>query len=68
MNLLGGLNPQQQAGAGGDPNQPPEERFATQLAQMRDMGFTNQDLNIQILQQTGGNVEVAIERLLGMLG
>jgi len=62
--LLGGLNPS----AGGDPNLPPAERFKDQLQQMKDMGFTNQDMNIEVLQQTGGNVNAAIERLLNMLG
>lgn len=32
------------------------------------MGFTNKDLNIQMLDQTGGNVQLAIERLLNFLG
>lgn len=65
MNLL---NPGANANTGGDPNQPPAERFASQLQQMKDMGFTNQDLNIEMLTATNGNVQLAIERLLGMLG
>ena len=62
MNLLAGMNNQPAD------NRPPAERYATQLQQMADMGFTNQELNIQMLQQTGGNVQLAIERLLNMLG
>jgi hypothetical protein len=30
------------------------------------MGFTNESVNIEVLKQTNGNVEWAIERLLGM--
>eukprot|EP01126_Amoeba_proteus_P055219 TRINITY_DN6837_c0_g1_i5.p1 TRINITY_DN6837_c0_g1~~TRINITY_DN6837_c0_g1_i5.p1 ORF type:complete len:389 (+),score=103.45 TRINITY_DN6837_c0_g1_i5:191-1357(+) len=44
--------------------QPPEQRFAIQLQQLQDMGFYNQQLNIQILTSTFGNVEAAVERLL----
>ena len=32
------------------------------------MGFTNKAVNLEVLQQTGGNVEVAVERLLNMMG
>jgi hypothetical protein len=31
------------------------------------MGFTNDDLNFEVLKQTGGNVDAAVERLLNML-
>lgn len=51
-----------------NPALPPEERYRDQLQQMSDMGFTNKDLNIQMLDQTGGNVQLAIERLLTFLG
>lgn len=43
---------------------PPEERFRTQLEQLRDMGFVDQQANIAALQATGGNIQLAIERLL----
>ena len=71
-----------QAGAGGagfnlgafmpphaapNPNLPPQERYKDQLQQMADMGFTNVDLNIQMLDATQGNVQLAIERMLNML-
>jgi len=49
-------------------NSNPREAFASQLQQMRDMGFTNDEANLQALQATGGNVEAAIERMLNMLG
>jgi len=54
---------------GGSPSpaastQPPEERFASQLIQLGDMGFVDRDQCIQALLQTNGNVQAAIERLL----
>lgn len=58
-----------QGGMGGAPGamgaQPPEQRFARQLEQLRDMGFHDQEQNIAALTATFGNVEAAIERLLG---
>jgi len=46
------------------PAQTPEERFSTQLQQLQEMGFINNQENIAALQMTGGNVQAAIERLL----
>ncbi|EXJ83660.1 hypothetical protein A1O1_07284 [Capronia coronata CBS 617.96] len=45
-------------------NRPPEERYATQLQQLNDMGFYDFDRNIQALRRTGGSVNGAIEYLL----
>lgn len=45
-------------------NEPPEVRFQTQLQQLTDMGFYDPDANIRALLATGGNVNLAIERLL----
>ena len=64
FNLANFMPPQQQTNL----NLAPEERYREQLQQMSDMGFTNKDLNIQMLDATGGNVQLAIERLLSMLG
>ena len=47
-------------------NIPPEEEYKEQLAKLVEMGFTNQEVNIQVLKQCYGNVDMAIERLLGM--
>lgn len=68
QNLLSAL----QAGGFGAPhvpqepvsNDPPNVRFASQLAQLREMGFYDEAENIQALLATGGNVNAAIERLL----
>lgn len=47
---------------------PPEERYATQLTQLQEMGFIDTVENIQALVATAGNVHAAVERLLGNLG
>lgn len=46
------------------PTVPPEQRFARQLNQLEQMGFTNREDNIQALTATNGNVDAAIDRLL----
>ncbi|XP_076927774.1 ubiquitin domain-containing protein DSK2a-like isoform X3 [Bidens hawaiensis] len=67
MNMFGGL------GAGGlnvpnVPDVPPEQRYATQLSQLQEMGFFDTQENIRALQATSGNVHAAVERLLGNFG
>ncbi|KAL8246843.1 hypothetical protein R6Q59_008059 [Mikania micrantha] len=49
-------------------NVPPEELYATQLAQLQEMGFFDTRENLQALTATRGNVHAAVERLLGNLG
>ena len=65
----------------GNPEQPPEERFASQLDQLASMGFVDRQANIQggrisivqvgwnidfaALIATMGDVNAAVERLLG---
>ena len=46
----------------------PRETYAIQLQSLVEMGFPNEEANLQALAATGGNVEAALERLLGMLG
>lgn len=55
------------AGAGVS-TQDPKEKYASQLQQMKDMGFINEQANLQALIATNGNVEAAVERLLSMIG
>uniref|UniRef100_H2YR72 Ubiquilin n=1 Tax=Ciona savignyi TaxID=51511 RepID=H2YR72_CIOSA len=43
----------------------PETRYRAQLEQLASMGFVNRDANIQALTATNGNVNAAIEFLLG---
>lgn len=51
-------------GADAGPQVAPEVRYASQLEQLRNMGFTNQEANLRALQESFGDVEAAIERLL----
>ena len=57
-----GMNPaMMQAMMGGQPpaqadSRPPREKYADQLAQIKEMGFNDEDAILQILEQTGGNV------------
>jgi ubiquilin len=39
--------------------------FKVQLEQLNSMGFTNEAVNIEALKATGGNVDYAVERILG---
>lgn len=50
--------------APGQPQQPPEERFATQIQQLNDMGFWDAQSNVRALTATNGNVNGAVEWLL----
>ena len=44
---------------------PPEEVYEVQLRQLNDMGFFDFERNVQALRRSGGNVQGAIEFLLG---
>ena len=75
--LGGGMNPFMMpgmfggaGGAGGAPadTRPPRERFATQLQQIKEMGFVDEETILQILVQTNGNVNLAMEILFSSLG
>ena len=46
---------------------PPREKYATELAQIKEMGFNDEDLILQMLKQTNGNVNLALERLFSSL-
>merc|ERR1719401_1488787 len=56
-------------GAGGPANpadtRPPEERYATQVQQLENMGFPDKHSNLQALAQSNGDVNQAINCLLG---
>jgi len=52
-------------GAPAAPQQDPAVRFAAQLQQLRDMGFSDDAASLRALQATSGNVNAAVERLLG---
>ncbi|GAB6023079.1 hypothetical protein CHUAL_007170 [Chamberlinius hualienensis] len=46
-------------------NQTPEDRYQLQLDQLAGMGFLNREANLQALIATFGDVNAAVERLLG---
>ncbi|KAK3240897.1 hypothetical protein CYMTET_49301 [Cymbomonas tetramitiformis] len=68
-NLFDPLNagPLRGAAPATTPSQPPEELYASQIQQLKDMGFSDEQANVRALVATGGNVNVAVERLLGQL-
>ncbi|KAJ6830556.1 ubiquitin domain-containing protein DSK2b-like [Iris pallida] len=68
MNMFGGLGAGGGLGIPNTPNVPPEQLYATQLTQLREMGFFDTQENIRALSATAGNVHAAVERLLGNLG
>jgi ubiquilin len=45
----------------------PKVAYKDQNQQLKDMGFINEELNFQVLEKTMGNVDAAVERLLGMM-
>ncbi|RRT79236.1 hypothetical protein B296_00022837 [Ensete ventricosum] len=59
-------NPQfmNQNQTGGGTAVPPEERYATQLSQLQEMGFFDTQENIRALSATSGNVHAAVDWLL----
>lgn len=56
------------AAASTGPEEEPKVKYASQIAQMKEMGFPDEDTNAQVLKETNGNVQIAVERLLNMLG
>jgi ubiquilin len=46
-------------------NRPPEEIYESQLRQLNEMGFYEFERNVTALRRSGGNVQAAIEFLLG---
>ncbi|KAJ4358291.1 uncharacterized protein N0V89_002872 [Didymosphaeria variabile] len=46
-------------------NRPPEEVYESQLRQLNEMGFYEFERNVTALRRSGGNVQAAIEFLLG---
>ena len=40
-----------------------KENFKNELSQLKNMGFNDEELNIQILRECAGNIECAVEQL-----
>ncbi|XP_071952317.1 ubiquilin-1-like [Antedon mediterranea] len=55
----------QSLSTGANTVQAPEVQFRTQLEQLATMGFVDRDANIRALTATNGDVNAAIERLIG---
>jgi len=41
-----------------------KEKYKDQLTQLKNMGFTNEEINIQALKQCNGNIENAFDKIL----
>jgi len=41
-----------------------KEKYKDQLSQLKSMGFSNEEINIQALNKTNGNIENAIDKIL----
>lgn len=74
MNGMGGPNPYQNMYMPPQNTQPynPQpvnykELYKNQLVQLKDMGFINEDANIEALKKCDGNVQFAIERLISLM-
>ncbi len=55
------------AAAPAGPPVDPKVKYAAQLEKMKEMGFTNEEVNLEALKATNGNIEAAVERILSML-
>ena len=73
---MGGLGGTRNTGLGNnrgntrtnDDNVDYKEKYKDQLAQLKEMGFINEETNIQVLKRCSGNVQFAVERLINMRG
>ena len=63
----GGMPQQQQQQQQQDQNVDYKVLYKEQLEKLKEMGFVNEDVNINILKQCQGNVDFAVEKLLSML-
>jgi len=51
------------SGAGAADARPPREKYAAELAQIKEMGFIDEEKVLSMLEQCNGNVNIALERL-----
>lgn len=45
----------------------PKVKYAVQLAKMKEMGFLNDEVNLDALKATNGIIDAAVERIINML-
>lgn len=50
-------------GMGATDERPPREKYAAELAQIKEMGFTDEETILSVLKDSNGNVNLALERL-----
>ncbi len=48
--------------------QPPEERYASQLVRLEEMGFTDRQQNIRALTAAHGDVDAAVNLIVAESG
>jgi ubiquilin len=44
-------------------DKPPREKYAAEMAQIKEMGFNDEEIICQALVQANGNVNLALEKL-----
>ena len=45
-----------------------KEKFKNELNQLKDMGYFDEEMNIQVLKECDGNIQYAIEKLVTLVG
>lgn len=45
-----------------------KEKFKNELSQLKDMGYFDEEMNIQVLRECDGNIQYAIEKLVTLSG
>ena len=63
--LGGGSSAAARPAAPATPAVDPATRYSSQIQQLVDMGFADREANLRALIATSGNVNAAVERLLG---
>jgi ubiquilin len=68
MEAMMGGNPGAGAGASATADsRPPREKYASELTQIKEMGFADEELILQELVSSNGNVSLALERLFASM-
>ena len=58
-----GMGSPAMGGMGGFDARPPREKYASQLTQIKEMGFTDEETILRMLEECGGNVAIVMDRL-----
>lgn len=65
--MFGGQGGQQPATTAPADDKPPKEKYSSELAQIKEMGFHDEEVVLQALVAANGNVNVALERLFSQM-